>query len=372
MDVTLKEQRLGALRWLVLHGPAEEAFASLGEHMRAEIREILTGWSGMARLRRHVASPPGSRLLAAVRQASANRFPGTWAELAAMAGGAGVPLDDLALLNFRGDLGNVSFSAADHNSGCSDLAWRGQRSFLAHNEDQPVFYDGRCVMLTLGLHGQQPVTTFWIPGFVPGNTFSAADTGLVWSIDHLPVGSPGHGAGRHVVARGLQRSASTVGRAIQYLREHPSAGGFAYTIGDRAGRIVSAESAAGQCAWRETGPDSPVIWHTNHGRYVTGADASPGGTSVLRGETLDALKAPSSEPDAAWFARILAGAPLPAGVRAEPSAASQAATLCTFVASLSDGDAHLFLRGSDGVSIMLADLVHGKATRQRKAATPAP
>ena len=98
----------------------------------------------------------------------------------------------------------------------------------------------------------------------------------------------------------------------------------------------------------------------------------PRGTSVLRGEILGTLEEPPGEPDIAWFTRVLAGAAPPAGVRAEPSSASQAATLCSFVASLSSGDAYLLSRGSDGVGIPLADLVHGKAGRQRKAAAPAP
>ena len=41
-----------------------------------------------------------------------------------------MPFDDLALLNLRGDLGLV-----DGGIGCSDLAWRRERSVIAHNED---------------------------------------------------------------------------------------------------------------------------------------------------------------------------------------------------------------------------------------------
>ena len=362
MGVSLEEQSLGGLRWLVLRGPAEQAFASLGSRMRAEIRDIVDNWPGMAGLRRHTASPPGSDLLAAVRRASEARFPGIWRELAAMAEGAEVALDDLALLNFRGDLGTVRLGAADDHSGCSDLAWRGRRSFLAHNEDQAVFFAGRAVMLSLELDGQPPMATFWVPGFLPGNTFTVTGAGLAWSLDHLPVSSPGNGAGRHFVARGLQRTAGTISRALEYLREHPSAGGFAYTIGDRAGRLVIAEVAAGQFAWREVGLDGPLTWHTNHGRYISGAAASAGGTSIQRGEVLAALQPPSGEPDAAWFARILAEAPPPAGVRADPAPPTQAATMCTFIASFTDGCAYLQPRDSPAVSIPLTDLVHGTAS----------
>ena len=44
MTVTLDEQRLGALRWIVLSGPGTEAFRALGRHMRAEIRAVVGEW----------------------------------------------------------------------------------------------------------------------------------------------------------------------------------------------------------------------------------------------------------------------------------------------------------------------------------------
>jgi Acyl-coenzyme A:6-aminopenicillanic acid acyl-transferase len=381
MTALLQEQRLGDLRWLVLRGPAAEAFARLGACMGAEIREILAASPTVGQLRRHVAGPLGSSLLTAVRQASEERFGEVWAELAALADGAEVPLDDLALLNFRGDVGidapasagNSSATAVDA-AGCSDLAWRRQRSFIAHNEDESAFFDGRCVMLTLALDGLQPVTAFWKPGFLPSGTFTATGTGLAWSIDHLPVGSPGPGAGRHVVARGLQRAAATVGQAIGYLRDNPSAGGFAYTIGDRAGRVVIVEAAAGQHAWREVGADGPAEWHTNHGRYVAGAAAGSRGTSELRGQVLAAIDVPDREPDAGWFVDVLAGATPPAGVRAEPvpGDADSAVTQCTFVVNLSDGDAVVACRGAKAVSIPLDDLAHGRQRNQHLAAVPHP
>jgi Acyl-coenzyme A:6-aminopenicillanic acid acyl-transferase len=279
MTVTLDEQRLGGLRWIVLSGQVPEAFTALGRHMRAEIRAVLSDWDYMDRLRRHTAGPPGSEQLAAISRASQVVFPEVWAELAALADGAGVPLGDLALLNFRGDLGIIGDGA-----GCSDLAWRRRESFIAHNEDDSEFFDGRSVMLTLAVAGRRPVTAFWKPGFLPSNTFTVTGTGLVWSIDHLPAASPGAHPGRHFVARGLQQSARTVDQAIEYLRGHASAGGYAYTIGDRAGRVVTVEALAGQHASREVGPDGPLAWHTNHGRYLDGAEADPRGTSLARGQ----------------------------------------------------------------------------------------
>lgn len=362
MNVSLDEHRLGGLRWMMLRGPDREAFRALGEHMRDEMAALIQTWPLLSRLHEHVSSPPGSDRLAAVRQASALDFPQVWAELAAFAEGAAVPIDDLALLNFRGDLGQVVGGI-----GCSDLAWRRERSVMGHNEDGAAENVGQCALLTLALDGLPTMTAFWYPGFLPSNAFTVTSDGLVWSIDHLPVVSPGNGAARHFVGRGLQRSAVTVDGAIDYLREHPSAGGFAYMIGDRTGRIVSVEAAAGRHALAEVGPASgPLLWHTNHGRYLPGSEPSPGGNSVVRGEMLDALAVPADDPGPAWFLHILAGAPLPDGVRCDPAPGNQAATLCTFIADLTAGEAVIAARDSEPVAISLHDLAEGIPHSQRQ------
>lgn len=123
MSVSLHEHRLGGLRWIVLNGPDREAFGALGEHVRGEPAALAGVWPVLSRLRRHVSGSPGRDFLAAVRQATEEAFPLEWAELAAFAAGAGVPADDLVLLNLRGDLGLV-----DGGIGCSDLGWRRETS----------------------------------------------------------------------------------------------------------------------------------------------------------------------------------------------------------------------------------------------------
>jgi len=347
----ITERELGGVRWVSARGASRAVFAELGELMRDEIRDILAD-SETERLRRHVDAELGR--LAAVTEAGSARFPGAWDELAAMASGAGVPAEDLALLNFRGDLGVFPSGGAGEAGGCSDLAWRRTRSFIAHNEDEPESYLGRCPLLTLRLDGQQPVAAFWVPGFLPANAFSVTGTGVVISVDHLPVPQPARVPGRGFVARELQRTATSVEDAIEFLAENPSAGGFSYTIGDRTGRIVILESAAGQCGWREVGSgDGPLGWHTNHGRYVEAAGTNPRGTSVRRGQILAGLDEPGAEPDAEWFLAALDQ------VRADPVGGKVATTLCSFVAELTSGQ--LVVRGRDcsPAGIGFGDLLTG-------------
>jgi hypothetical protein len=318
MNVSLDEHRLGGLRWIVLRGPDREAFRALGEHMREEMAALAETWGLVGKLRQHVSGPPGRERLASVRQASERYFPEAWAELAAFAQGSAVPFDDLSLMNFRGDLGLVTGGI-----GCSDLAWRRERSLIGHNEDGAPENVGQCVLLTLALEGLPTVTAFW--------------------------------------------SARTLDEAVDYLKTHPSAGGFAYTIGDETGQIVNVEAMAGRHAAVEPGAESgPLLWHTNHGRYLPGAEPAPEGTSVARGQTLGALAVPEQDPDPAWFLRVLADDPLPVGVRRDHEGGDQAITLCTFIADLTAGVAVFAARDEQPVAIPLLDLAEGRPDRQRE------
>ncbi len=358
MGATLREQSLGPVRWIVVSGPAGDCFRALGGHMRAEIREAVEDWPLTQRLRKHVSGSPGRERLQAVLSATRAGFPAEWAELAALAAGAGVAIEDLALLNFRGDLGQL-----EGGFGCSDLAWRRGRSFIAHNEDQGVSMTGRAALLTLLIDGLPPVCAFCCPMFLPSNAFTVTADGLIWSIDSLTVPEPGPGAGRHFVARGLQRRCRTVDEAVGYLRANPCASGFAYTIGSYpagagAGRLVAVESVRDEHHVVEVGgPAGPLFWHTNHARFVPG---TTGAETCQRAGVLAAAPPPSGEPDVAWFLRLLAGAPVPDGVRVDPTGDHQVLTMCTFVADLTGGEAVLQWRGEQPVSIPLLDLPAGR------------
>jgi Acyl-coenzyme A:6-aminopenicillanic acid acyl-transferase len=357
VGATLREQSLGPVRWLAVSGLPDDCFRALGRHMRAEIQDAVTEWTSAQVLREHVSASPGREQFAAVLSATRAQLPAEWDELAALANGADVAVEDLALLNFRGDLGRVEGSF-----NCSDLAWRADRSFIAHNEDQGASMTGRCVLLTLGIDGLPPVWAFWCPMFLPSNAFSVSD-GLVFTVDSLTVPEPGPWPGRHFVARGMQRRCHTVDDAVGYLKANPSASGFAYTIGDYpadedeagTGRIVGVEAVRDELHVTEVGgADAPLYWHTNHARFLPG---TIGGDVCRRARVLAGWPAPDGEPDAAWFLRPLAGAPVPDGVRADPAGDHPVLTMCTVVADLTDRKATLQWRGAAPVVMPLRDLV---------------
>jgi hypothetical protein len=87
---------------------------------------------------------------------------------------------------------------------------------------------------------------------------------------------------------------------------------------------------------------------------------------MARGNTLSALAVPERDPDPAWFLSILAGAPLPNGVRQDKRPGDPAITLCTFIADLTAGRAVIGARDEEPVTIPLPDLAEGYPHRRRE------
>ncbi|HEY6737797.1 MAG TPA: C45 family peptidase [Actinopolymorphaceae bacterium] len=354
-NVRLEEKELAGVPWLVLRGEPRAAFRRLGEWAADRIRATVTKSGILPPLRERVATPDGAATLAAVREESRRHYPDTWDELAELAAGAGVAFDDLLLMNLRGDLGRASTGA-----GCTDLAYAdGRTALIAHNEDGDARLHGLCTWLTLELDGRPSVAVWWYPGFVPANTFTATSNGLAWGADHITIPRPAARPGRHFVARGLQ-AAPDLERAIGYLVDHPSAGRFAYTMGQVGqGRPVVLESA-GEASHRYD-VDGTFCWHTNHLRRLDPGHDAPSEDSLRRGEVMERATVPD-EPDAAWLLGLLTTPAYPEGVYKNPADAEGrdgTATLATTVVDLRAGTALLKPRDRAPVTLALDDLVHG-------------
>lgn len=337
--MVISERLLGDVPWVVARGERLAVFRELGAHAGHHIRATVDEMPDLDALRRRVTTD----VLTPVAVASERDHPRVWAELKALADGAGAPFDDLLLLNLRGDLG-------PDGTGCTDLAWcTPDRALIAHNEDGSAWQDGRCSLLTLLVDGDPPVTVWWLPGFIPANTFVLTGHGLAWGIDHLTVPRPAAAPGRHFVAREVQRSGSPAAA----LADLPSAGGFAYTIG-RLGHpeVTLVESAAGHFWTARVGGERPFRWHTNHPLHLPDGVGIPNRNSEDRARFLERVTVPR-RPGPPWFLGILTGAPLPNGVHRDDGTVTQA----TFVVDLLEQQVTLVRRGGEPVTVPVADLL---------------
>lgn len=297
MSATLEQRRLGELDWIVVAGDRDSAFAELGRHCAARIAALVGASEMLARLRGRAERSPH---YAGVRERSRVDCPQQWAELECLAAGAGVDVEDLVLLNLRGDLGT-------DGTGCTDVAFRsGDDVVIAHNEDGSADFD--CVMLTLLIEGDPAVSVFWYPGMLPSNSFVVTDSGLTWGCDAVQVERPAEAPGRHFIARAMQ-GARSIDELEEHLRHHPSAGGFAYAIGDWRGNAAAhLEAAAGRVSRVDL--TDHLLWHTNHLRHLDGLDRAEA-ESLGRGEVAGRWR--PEGPPVEWCLDSLAGRGTDAG-----------------------------------------------------------
>jgi hypothetical protein len=362
MDAELIEQRIGPRRWLVAKGERRAVFLALAEQTRQEIRELVRDMPEVTDLRSRIRrSATTARQFRGVVEASSLRHPAAHAELCSLAEGAGVDVEDLQLLTLRDDLGKENDSGPA-GGGCSDVAVTDGTSLIwAHNEDGNPALAHRSVLLTLQVEDEPAVTSWWYPGFLPSNTFTVSECGLAWGIDHLPVPDPPPLPGRAFVARGLQRCRS-LDAMTSYLSSHPCAGGFAYTLCDLDNaRVAAVESAAGATAVTVADPGrSPLLWHTNHFRYLAAPETGPdSGNSRERGKLLDSVA--YQDVDSDLLLRLLARDPLPDGVRAVGPPGS--VTLSTLVVDQRKGLASLAFATGELAVLPVPDLVAGEVSR---------
>ncbi len=361
-------QRLGSIPWLVVKGERTEAFCLLGKEAAKDIRRTLTDNSEMIeKYQSNAASTHAKNRLQKVREQSRIHYPEYWKELEAMAEGADVSLDELLLFNLHGDIKRLSEEA------CTDVSFMADesRAIFAHNEDGEREFLDHSGLLTLILEGEPFVTGWWLPGFLPSNTFGVNEYGLVWGIDHIPVVVPFEAPGRCFVARGIQRC-RTLTQVTSYFSNHPSAGGFAYNVGQIDSdhpAVAQVEAAAGKhsVVTLEASP-SKLLWHTNHLRILSSQLDRPTKNSLVRGEIASKWTAPPAQQPIDWCIENLARAPIPRGVheegrRDDPSAS---VTLATFIVDLMEGTAILVPFHGEAVAIPALDLARGISENQHQ------
>ena len=177
-------------------------------------------------------------------------------------------------------------------SGCSDLGWRRERSVSrAQRGRRTPRRRARCGAAHHDRNRYALVTAFWYPGFVPANAFALTGDGLIPGrsiTSRLPRPARGPGATSSAAGYSGRRGRSTTPLAT-CGRGHPRAAFPTRSATGRAGWSASRPRPAVTRSPKPGPGPGPLLWHTNHGRYLSGAEPEADGTSAARGETLDTL-----------------------------------------------------------------------------------
>lgn len=352
------------LRWLHIVGPRLPVFRTLGALAREAIVEVQSTLPEREALRQWRSTSSGRESFEELRVATRDAYPDEYNEFLAMAEGAGVDAEELLCANLRGDIGS------EDGTGCSDLlSTMGAGSIGAHNEDGAPNLRDQIMLVTLGIDEDPSVTAQWYPGFLPCNAHAVTGAGLGWGINHVQIVDPPAGAGRHFLARHVQRAVD-VEDLLRGFRRADTAGGFSYNVVDfRSGTARNVEVAAGRCSVAEAAPGR-TLWHTNHLLRLdsaldtdtgtrTGQSAASSALGLLdesraRGAYLADL-APEDEQlaDPDWYFSQLVGHPLPHGVRRDAVGEDPLMTLVTTVCDTPRQLIHLRTRAGKGVSLPL-------------------
>jgi hypothetical protein len=349
----LREDCIGSLPWVIVRGSAQEVFEALGSWARSSIADSLEAFLDTGSLESFAASRTGREKVARITDATRRHCEREWYELEALARGANVPLSRLLLFNLRGDLDPTT------PLGCSDLAWLEESAIMAHNEDGLPLFDQRSALISLHIDGEPPLFAFWYPGLTPSNAFVVNGAGLVWSMDHLGVRDPPAGAGRHFVSRKAQRAA-TFTAALATFGSTPSAGGFAYTVGEvGTNNIACFEVAAGRRSRIADVRDEPRrLWHANNMRYLEGIPEKPDIESLARSGRLEDWCNQTARLGASSALDVLAGpTDWPALYRSATSP-DPLMTLCSILCNVTTGDLTIAPRGGEPVTMPISSLMH--------------
>ena len=227
----------------------------------------------------------GKRKYQKLIQLHNSRFPQYLSELKGISEGAEVSLEELFLVNLRGEY--RSYVKATSNSGCSTCSvLTPDNAVFGHNEDGSPIYNDQMYLVRVEITGKPAFTALCYPGFLPGNSCGFNQEGVCFSVNSLQPKRVAIGAGRHFIARSLFE-AKNLDEAIQRVTIAGRASGFNYTIGSmKERRMVDVEvSPTNHHVFEIKG----YFFHANHYIKLSGVDESATPSSQARQSRGEAL-----------------------------------------------------------------------------------
>ncbi len=222
--------------------------------------------------------------------ATRKHHPDVLAELEGMAKGAGLPLDDILVLNLQVELGTLK-AAQGSCEGCSTLHLIDKgRALLAHNEDGHDAYRPLMTILRLKPRDKPAITALGYPGIIPGCVPAMNSAGIVMTTNFIGADKMRVGIPRYVLGRAAL-TATSIGRAVTIVTNKEAAHSFHANFGSlKNNRLLAVDVAPGVHAVK---PTEGIYLQTNH--FVLRGTAqepqsknTPGGSSDSRYRILDA------------------------------------------------------------------------------------
>ncbi len=233
---------------------------AIGARFADQIHQALDGYEFFQqRLLPYHRSEEGQRRYQKFVELNRSHYPDYFIELEGMAQGANRPLEDLVLLNLRGEYRDYFQQFVPH--GCADCAVvTDDVAVIGHNEDGDPEFKDKLYLVRVDIPDKPTFTALSYPGFLCGNAFGFNSRGICVTVDNVRPLHNEPGLGRHFVARSLLEAIS-LQDAVQQATVSGQASGFHYTIGSTTERrVVSIETSPSGHTLREV----RSYFHTNH------------------------------------------------------------------------------------------------------------
>jgi len=274
----------GGLLRLEVSGTNYEIGRQIGERFRANVRAGLRRrkkWFGNLK---GIAAGEFATQFRGCLAAAEEHFPQFIEEIRGWADGAGVPFEDLMIINMWAELTAMKRSAAEGE--CSTISLNdGKRIILAHNEDSSAAYADLMFWLKVKPRSGRSFQCLSYPGFIPGNSPGFNDAGIIQTTNYIPSAEWRVGIPRYILNRAIFE-ARTLAQAVK-IATHPDR---AYAnhhnlASTKERRILSLEVTPTSYEVHEV---RGVYFHTNH--LILGSTKDkpqfPGKSSLTRHEVL--------------------------------------------------------------------------------------
>jgi hypothetical protein len=273
---------------LEIEGNHQEVGLAVGRRFGDQIHQVFDNYRFLQeRLLPFHDTSEGQDYYRAFLELHAAQFPGYVAELEGIAQGAERPLEEIFLVNLRGEyrglmaLGQLSEEAEGPGEvGCTDcLVLTPDTALAGHNEDGTPAALGKMFLLRAKVGERPDFTALCYPGFLPGNAFGFNASGVLHTIDAVSPRQVEVGLGRHFLARALL-DACSLRDAIRRVTVPGQAAGFTYNIGSMSERrLVCVEVSPDRHHVHEV---KGQYFHTNHYLHLADLPQTVGPSSRAR------------------------------------------------------------------------------------------